>query len=232
MSNDKIGANKVITIDFFDKLAQKTTLSDEEQSGFSPSYRTSTLEFEVDTITSHILKYSDGANLLDIGCGSGKFPKLLYPKLINKFQITGLDTEHQINAISKSLTLDNVLFTKNDLMKFGAFATIKYDVILLNSTFQYLIVENTIKNIIGKLVSLSKNNSLIYITDLPNYDLAETIFKENWRGKSKSNSGLIGNSEIKEMDYYFEINSFFRLNDLDSPCKNTRARLNMVWRKL
>ena len=234
MCEENIGATEIIDINFFEQLAQSKTISSEEKSGFSASYRAGTIDQEVRVIASHILQYSkDGERLLDIGCGCGDFPKLFYPKIIEKLNVTALDTETQIKNLSSVLRHARVSFQKANFMTMDDnLFNDKFDMVLLNSTIQYLIATNKISEIIDKLMSIIKDKSIIYITDVPNYDLAQKIYRDNWRGISKSNSGLIGDLQIAEIDHLLKRHSFYRIPDLESPCIEIRARMNYAWKRV
>ena len=165
MSKRNIGANEIIDINFFEKISQSSDLSDEEKSGFSAVYRAHTIDEEVDILVSHILSHTkSGERLLDIGCGCGGFPKLFYPKILDKIEVTALDTKNQIKNLSSVLQHTRLSFQKANFMTMDEHLfNHKFEIVLLNSTIQYLVASSTISEIIGKLTSIVTDESIIYI---------------------------------------------------------------------
>ena len=197
-----VGQNQVITKEFFDDLSKNTNLSNEEASGFSVSYRASTMENQLQFLQKQFIDFKEGEVLIDIGCGSSDLTVQLFRGLLKeKAIIYAFDGEPQLGRLRHSMGEDEINYTVADFRDGNSISKLSgvASYILLNSVIQYLIVDQTVEEICERLLILAANNCKIIIADIPNVDLAKRYYKENWRCDYVNNSSIVNDEVIIEI---------------------------------
>lgn len=109
----------------------------------------------------------DSKNVLDIGCGTGKY--LEYLKSFD-FKTDGIDSSPTAVAMTKEVLNKNSEILCVDMFEFGI-PKDKYDLIISISTIHHG-TKDKVENLINKIYSKLKNEWKIFIT-LPDFEIAK-----------------------------------------------------------
>ncbi len=143
VTNDHLTLNELIKVDGFD-------------SGFGTLQENDWIQY-IRSIND-ILNIQSTDSIYEIGCGSGA---LLYPFYKNGHIVGGLDYSKKLLQLAskcmKNMNFDLLSAENMDI-------TIKYDIIISNSVFQYFPTKEYAKDIVLKM--LHKSNGKIAILDL------------------------------------------------------------------
>lgn len=112
-----------------------------------------------------IKKYKIGksTNILDIGCGSGAFLIPFYKKGSNCF---GIDYSKELIKYCK-INMPKGKFIVSDASNLSKLNGKNFDMIFVNSVFQYFKNLNYSKKVLRNIISISGKNTKIFLLDIP-----------------------------------------------------------------
>ena len=112
-----------------------------------------------------IKKYKIGksTNILDIGCGSGAFLIPFYKKASNCF---GIDYSTELIKYCR-INMPKGKFIVSDASNLSKFNGENFDIIFVNSVFQYFKNLNYSKKVLRNIISISNKNKKIFLLDIP-----------------------------------------------------------------
>jgi len=143
-------------IAFNDLTLHELIKADGFDSGFGTFLQKDWLQY-INSI-SDILDIQNTDSIYEIGCGSGA---LLYPFYENGHTVGGLDYSEKLLQLARKC-MKNMHF--DFLSAENMDTTIKYDIIISNSVFQYFTTKEYAKDIVVKMIH--KSNGKVAILDL------------------------------------------------------------------
>ncbi len=112
-----------------------------------------------------IKKYKIGksTNILDIGCGSGAFLIPFYKKTSNCF---GIDYSKELIKYCR-INMPKGKFIVSEASNLSKLNGKNFDIIFVNSVFQYFKNLNYSKKVLKNIISISNKNTKIFLLDIP-----------------------------------------------------------------
>lgn len=184
-------------------ISEKDLLKQVQRTSNGQTLDNSEVENIVQFISQNISKED---TVLDICCGNG-----ILTSKIECNKIIGVDfSEHLISVAQTNFKRASVQFICADALQIDKLFTQKFDVIILNFSFQYFSF-NQGKELIFKMSNLLKQDGLIYISDIPN----------------KHKQHLFAGNGLQKLKYYIKYylkkeptGKFWSQKELDSICNS------------
>ena len=182
-----------------------------------------------------LMGIKSGAQILEIGCGSGAF---LYPLYLQNINVTGVDYSKELIDIAKKF-FRNSNFYFSDALDYVNSETKLYNFVLSHGVFLYFPDLNYSERVLDRMIDLSKNK--VMVMDICDAD-KEQLYKED-RIKKYQEQGL---SEEEYEKKYSGLNHLFFKKDwfvnhakkrnlkikiFDQKCNeyyNSRYRFNVI----
>ena len=105
-------------------------------------------------------------SVLEIGCGSGAFLKVLSDIINSKLNINGIDYSDSLINIAKNIIKDGNFYCDEAIKIDDLFGSKKFDFIFSNSAFQYFPNKEYAFNVIKKSYDLLSDNGDLVLLDL------------------------------------------------------------------
>jgi cyclopropane fatty-acyl-phospholipid synthase-like methyltransferase len=161
-----------------------------------------TLSEEIHPLFKQFLNESsfDLKNVLDIGCGTGKYLKILQPL---GFKTNGIDSSETAVKMTKKILGDNSNILLTDMFEFEI-TNNQYDLIISVSTIHHG-TKQQIKELINKIYNALSDNGKIFIT-VPDFESGKkwNTFKDHEEITESTFSPITGPEKGLPHSFYTE----------------------------
>jgi len=152
-------------------------------------------------VTKYLDKFKENSNILDIGCGNGKY--MVYRKDIN---IIGLDISLELVKICKNKNLNVIHGNMIEL----PFNNNSFDGLLVVASYHHLDNENDRKKSINEMYRVLKLNGLCFIEVWAKEQLDNVNKNTNFT----NNNNLVKWKSIKTGDIYYRYYNIYSKDEL------------------